>query len=126
MVPSRRPARCAACGQRWEAVRFALDVACPACGACAVRPDVVWFGEMPAHMDEIGAALAQAGEFVGIGTSGSVWPAAGFVAEAAAAGARTLELKLATSAMANDFDGGCYGPATETVPPWVDEVLAEL
>ena len=119
-------ARCAACGHRWPAARYATDVPCPACAARAIRPDAVWFGEMPRHMDLIGAALAAADDFVAIGTSGSVWPAAGFVAEAAAAGAQTLEVNLAPSDMARAFDAGRYGPATTLVPAWVDEVLADV
>ncbi len=117
-------ARCAACGHRWPAERYAVDVPCPACTATAIRPDVVWFGEMPEHMEEISAALARADEFVAIGTSGSVWPAAGFAAEARAAGARTLELNLTPSDVAHEFDAGRYGPASEVVPVWVEEVLA--
>jgi NAD-dependent deacetylase len=117
-------ARCAACGHRWPAERYATDVPCPSCAACAVRPDVVWFGEVPLHLDAIDAALSLADGFVAIGTSGSVWPAAGFVADAAAAGARTLELNLQPSDIAREFEAGRYGPATEVVPVWVDEVLA--
>lgn len=119
-------ARCARCGDRWEAERYAPDVPCPGCGARAVRPDVVWFGEIPVHMDEIGDALDRAEAFVAIGTSGSVWPAAGFVADARAAGARTLELNLAPSDTAQEFDAGRYGPASEVVPAWVGEVIAAL
>ncbi len=117
-------ARCARCGHCWPAERYATDVPCPACAALTIRPDVVWFGEMPEHMDEIGDRLAQAEEFVAIGTSGSVWPAAGFVAEAKAAGARTLEINLAPSDIAHEFDAGRYGPASAIVPTWVDEVLS--
>ena len=119
-------ARCARCGERWPAERYATDVPCPACAARAIRPDVVWFGETPLHMDEIGAALSRAEEFAAIGTSGSVWPAAGFVAEAAAAGARTLELNLEPSDVAHAFHGGRYGPASEVVPVWVEEVVGDL
>jgi hypothetical protein len=68
--------------------------ACPACGARATRPDIVWFGEMPYHMDRIVAAIEAADLFVAIGTSGEVYPAAGFVDIAAAAGAETLEINL--------------------------------
>ena len=118
-------ARCSRCGASWRAERYSTEVPCPACTACAMRPDVVWFGEMPVHMEEIGEALSRADEFVAIGTSGSVWPAAGFVAEAAAAGARTLELNLEPSDVAHRFDACRYGPASEVVPAWVDEVLAK-
>ena len=98
--------------------------ACPSCGAAgAVRPDIVWFGETPYRMDQIGAALARCALFVSIGTSGAVYPAAGFVAEARAAGARTLELNLEASEGAHLFDETRSGPATRLVPAWVDEVL---
>ena len=118
-------ARCLRCGVT-PAWRDDLGTGepCPACGtAGALRPDVVWFGEMPMHLDAIGAALAEADLFVAIGTSGSVYPAAGFVAEARAQGVRTTELNLAPSDTARLFDDRMYGPATEIVPAWVDQVL---
>lgn len=118
-------ALCAACGHRWPAPAE-MDPAdpCPGCAAPVTRPDVVWFGEIPHHMERIGAALSQADLFVAIGTSGAVWPAAGFVAEAAAAGAATLEINLAPSDVADAFDRRILGPAGTAVPAWVDEVLA--
>ena len=97
--------------------------ACPACGAAALRPDIVWFGEMPYEMDRIFAAIARADLFVSIGTSGAVYPAAGFVQEAKRAGARTLELNLERSAGSAWFDETRLGPASELVPQWVEEVL---
>lgn len=97
---------------------------CPACGASAMRPDIVWFGEMPYRMDEIFAAIAKADLFVSIGTSGAVYPAAGFVQEAKRVGARTLELNLERSAGSHWFDETRLGPASELVPKWVAEVLA--
>ena len=97
--------------------------ACPACGAKALRPDVVWFGEMPYRMDEIYAALREADLFVSIGTSGAVYPAAGFVRGAREMGARTLELNLEPSQGSAWFDESRHGPATEVVPAWVDEML---
>ncbi len=117
-------ALCAACGARWDAPpeMHSAD-ACPACAAPATRPDVVWFGEIPYHMDLIATALARADLFVAIGTSGSVYPAAGFVAEARASGAQTLELNLTPSDTAHAFDTVRLGPATETVPDWVADVL---
>ena len=118
-------ALCGACGHRWPApAEMRAAEPCPTCTAPEARPDVVWFGEMPRHMEEIGEALARADLFVAIGTSGSVYPAAGFVAEAAAAGAETLEMNLAPSDVAGAFDAGRYGPASIMVPAWVDEVLA--
>ena len=118
-------ARCAACAHGWEAPQvMAPTDACPACGARATRPDIVWFGEIPCHMGRIGTALAQADLFVTIGTSGSVYPAAGFVKEAAAAGARTLELNLEPSETVSQFDTARFGAASVLVPLWVEEVLS--
>ena len=117
-------ALCGACGHRWDAPAVMQpDDPCPACSAATTRPDVVWFGEMPYHMDHIFAALTAADLFVAIGTSGNVYPAAGFVAEAAAAGARTLELNLEPSDTAAAFDEARFGPATQVVPAWVDQML---
>lgn len=118
-----RRALCAACGHRWPAPdRMAPDDPCPACDSQATRPDVVWFGEFPYHMDRISEALSQTELFVAIGTSGSVYPAAGFVMEAAQAGARTLELNLEASDVAQAFDEARQGPASRLVPEWVAEV----
>lgn len=90
------------------------------CGACgtrgSVRPNVVWFGEMPHHMDEIYDRLTGCDLFVSIGTSGTVYPAAGFVMEAARAGAHTVELNLEPSDGHSLFAEKIYGPATEVVP----------
>ena len=118
-------ALCAACDHRWTAPpRMAPGHPCPACDAPAARPDVVWFGEMPYHMETISSHLAEADLFVAIGTSGQVYPAAAFVQEAAMAGARTLELNLEPSAVVSDFDETRFGPATRIVPAWVDEMLS--
>ncbi|MDB5726530.1 MAG: NAD-dependent deacetylase [Novosphingobium sp.] len=96
---------------------------CPACGETALRPDIVWFGEMPYLMDEIHAALRKADLFVSIGTSGAVYPAAGFVRNARDLGAKTLELNLEPSQGSRWFDESRQGPATQIVPAWVDEIL---
>ena len=96
---------------------------CPACGARALRPDVVWFGEMPYEMGRIYAALREADLFVSIGTSGAVYPAAGFVRDARELGAATLELNLERSEGSRWFVESRLGPASELVPVWVDEVL---
>jgi NAD-dependent deacetylase len=94
---------------------------CAACGAAGgMRPHVVWFGEMPLGMERIYAALARCDLFVSIGTSGNVYPAAGFVREARAAGAATLELNLERSEGASLFDIARYGPATGLVPDFVE------
>ena len=115
---------CLACDarHRWEGTL--LDgPACPACGETALRPDIVWFGEMPYGMEEIFRALAEADLFVSIGTSGAVYPAAGFVQQAASHGARTLELNLDRSQGSAWFDESRLGPASTLVPVWVDQIL---
>lgn len=97
---------------------------CPACGAEALRPDVVWFGEMPYEMDRVYAALRRADLFVSIGTSGAVYPAAGFVRDARELGVQTLELNLERSQGSPWFDETRLGPASELVPAWVEDALA--
>ncbi|MFD2172640.1 NAD-dependent deacylase [Rhodobacter lacus] len=117
---------CAGCGHRWPApAQMHITDPCPACGKPKTRPDIVWFGEMPYRMEEIWAALRQADLFVSIGTSGNVYPAAGFVADAMHAGVPTLELNLEPSAGTRMFDTARHGPATEVVPAWVREMLAD-
>lgn len=96
---------------------------CPVCAAPMLRPDVVWFGEMPYQMGRIYQALEVCDLFVSIGTSGAVYPAAGFVQEAKAAGAQTLELNLEPSEGSHWFHQTRLGPASGVVPEWVDEVL---
>ncbi|KFI33905.1 hypothetical protein CG51_03265 [Haematobacter missouriensis] len=124
MHGSLEGALCAACGHRWPAPAvMAVEEVCPACGAPAGRPDIVWFGEYPYHMEEIWTALRKAEIFVAIGTSGNVYPAAAFVQDAARAGAHTIELNLEASAIHTDFDETRQGRATEIVPPWVEELL---
>lgn len=115
---------CAGCGHRWDApAESSPDDACPACHRPETRPDVVWFGEIPYHMDEIAEALETCSVFVSIGTSGSVYPAAGFVQIAREAGAHTVELNLEASDTASQFDELREGPASEIVTQWVDEIL---
>ena len=97
--------------------------ACPVCQARSLRPDVVWFGEMPYRMGEIYAALREVDLFVSIGTSGAVYPAAGFVQNARELGARTLELNLEASQGSHHFHESRLGPASEVVPAWVEEML---
>lgn len=119
-----KSALCALCGIR-EPWPGALPPAaeCPNCGEPALRPDIVFFGEMPYQMERIEAALAQADLFVSIGTSGAVYPAAGFVRTASHHGARTLELNLEPSEGSIWFDESRMGPAATLVPAWVDEIL---
>jgi NAD-dependent deacetylase len=98
---------------------LAVTDACSSCGRIGtLRPDVVWFGEMPYHMDAIYSAMQAADLFVSIGTSGSVYPAAGFVQEARVSGIRTMELNLEPSDNAFAFDHAEYGLAGEIVPAW--------
>ena len=116
---------CLACDQRfrWEGP-MGEGAACPACQiAGQVRPDIVWFGEMPYEMELINEALSKCDLFVSIGTSGAVYPAAGFVQTAKYRGARTLEINLEPSAGSIYFDERRFGPASIEVPRWVDELL---
>jgi NAD-dependent protein deacetylase/lipoamidase len=118
-------ALCAHCGARqaWEG-DLGIDTLCPHCGRPGgMRPDVVWFGEMPYHMAAIAEALGKADLFLSIGTSGNVYPAAGFVAEARAHGAHTVELNLEPSEGASYFDETIHGPATQIVPAYVEKLL---
>jgi NAD-dependent deacetylase len=97
---------------------------CPSCGAAGrLRPDIVWFGEMPYEMDRIDRALMEADLFVSIGTSGNVYPAAGYVQTAKYVGARTLEMNLEPSLGSYLFDESRTGKAGELVPAWVEELL---
>lgn len=117
-------ALCAACGHRWPAPdEMQPDAPCPACGAAATRPDVVWFGEIPYHMARCEAALAGADLFAAIGTSAEVYPAAGFVDLARAHGARSVEINLEPSGRSHVFDEILTGPASQAVPAWVDGLL---
>jgi NAD-dependent deacetylase len=117
--------RCALCAATFT-VRddLAPQIPCPTCTQTGgLRPDVVWFGEMPYHMEEIYAELAEAKLFISIGTSGNVYPAAGFVAEARRAGAHTVELNLEPSEGASLFHEAHHGAATEVVPMYVERIL---
>lgn len=106
---------------------IADDTICPCCQvAKTLRPHIVWFGEMPFEMGRISRALGECDLFVSIGTSGNVYPAAGFVREAASAEARTVELNLEPSVGASFFQEKRYGPAGQIVPVFVNEILASL
>lgn len=120
--------KCDACGTAgpWED-DLQVESECWRCGGVGVlRPDVVWFGEMPYGMDVIYEQLAVCDLFVSIGTSGEVYPAAGFVMEADMIGAHTVELNLEPSVNARGFREGRYGPASEVVTQWVDDLIARL
>ncbi|MDG5747738.1 NAD-dependent deacylase [Qipengyuania sp. XHP0207] len=97
---------------------------CPGCGTRALRPDVVWFGEMPYEMERIYAAIRRAHLFVSIGTSGAVYPAAGFVRDARSLGIDTLELNLERSQGSGWFRESRQGKASALVPEWVEEFLS--
>ncbi len=117
---------CAHCNARgpWTG-DMSVTTICSSCGReGGMRPDVVWFGEMPYHMETIGKMLLACDLFISIGTSGHVYPAAGFVAAAADAGAHTVELNLEPSQGASLFAEAIYGPATEVVPAYVERLLA--
>ncbi len=117
---------CQHCGQRhaWGAEVLSVESVCPGCAnAGGLRPDVVWFGEMPYHMERIYDALGRADLFISIGTSGTVYPAAGFVAEARGAGAHTVELNLEPSEGVSYFHETIHGKATEVVPSYVERLL---
>ncbi len=121
-----KSALCASCDHRWAApLKMHVGEACPSCAAPAARPDIVWFGEMPYDMDALFAHLSQADIFAAIGTSGNVYPAAGFVAEARRAGAHTLEFNLERSAVGNQFEEHRTGLASKTVTAWVEELLTQ-
>lgn len=103
---------------------LSADDHCPHClRQGGMRPDVVWFGEMPYHMEPIYQALADCDLFVSIGTSGNVYPAAGFVAEARQHGAYAIELNLEPSSGASFFDEAVNGPASVVIPAFVAELL---
>ena len=117
---------CLACDQRFGWIGpMGEGAACPVCAAQGrVRPDIVWFGEMPYAMEQIDASLQACDLFVSIGTSGAVYPAAGFVQTARYCGAKTLEMNLEPSLGSVYFDESRIGPAGELVPACVDELLS--
>lgn len=117
----------AQCAHRWDAPSvMSTDTLCPRCKQKTARPDIVWFGEMPYYMEHIDNALQRADLFVAIGTSGNVYPAAGFVKQASAQGANTLELNLEPSQTAAGFDQAHYGRAVDIVPRWVQGVISQV
>lgn len=120
-----RKALCTSCGGRTKwSDDMEIDTPCPACGKTGgMRPDIVWFGEIPYRMEEIERALMDADLFAAIGTSGNVYPAAGFVRTARFAGAHTVEFNNAGTAVSGLFEEHRVGPATVEVKRWVDNLL---
>jgi len=120
-----RKALCNHCGavSQWFGDLGVRD-SCPTCGETALRPDIVWFGEIPHHLERIAGLLAQARIFAAIGTSGAVHPAAGFASSAAAHGARTIEINTTSTLISGVFEQHRTGPAGIEVPRWVDGLLA--
>lgn len=103
---------------------IATDQRCACCAATGtLRPHIVWFSEEPLHMAEIGRALKHCRLFVSIGTSGNVYPAAGFVQTAKRFGAHTVELNLEPSVGASNFKECLHGPASVIVPSFVQKIL---
>lgn len=121
-----RKSLCAHCGQRKPCDDdLSVDLVCASCGkADGLRPDVVWFGEIPYHMERIEALLSGADLFLSIGTSGNVYPAAGFVQVAREAGAHTVELNLEPSEGHTHFAEAIHGAASEIVPAYVGRILS--
>lgn len=110
--------------QLWK-TDLSVESRCTNCNETAtMRPDVVWFGEMPYQMDDIIASLMDADLFLSIGTSGNVYPAAGFVDGAREAGAHTVELNLEPSQGASLFHDAIHGPATQVIPAYVNDLIA--
>ena len=118
-------ALCLACDQRCQWTGPLRDhPPCPNCHKSgSLRPDIVWFGEVPYQMERIEAAILECELFVSIGTSGAVYPAAGFVQLARQVGAQTLEINLEPSGGSSFFHESRFGKASELVPQWVNEIL---
>ena len=119
--------RCQQCGEVTSVQGdLTAESICSQCKiASQLRPHIVWFGEMPMQMPRIEKALQECDLFVSIGTSGNVYPAAGFVRLASSAGAATLELNLEASATRSLFDHSRAGLASTLVPAWVEELLRQ-
>lgn len=116
---------CAHCGKRSDYNKdLSSELVCPHCNQSGgMRPDVVWFGEIPYHMDDIYLRLSACDMFISIGTSGTIYPAASFVAEARENGAYTVELNLVPSDGRSQFHEAVHGKATEVVTAYVEKLL---
>lgn len=117
-------ARCSESEKRfyWEQA-FDGSTPCPCCANTSLRPDIVWFGEVPMYMDDIYTALSHADIFIAIGTSGQVYPAAGFVQIAKQAGAYCVEANLEPGASNALFDASFTGLASQTIPELTQSIL---
>ncbi|MEE4210556.1 MAG: NAD-dependent deacylase [Parvularcula sp.] len=116
---------CRGCGAVHDwAADLTTTTPCPACDAHALRPYIVWFGEIPRHFDEVEEAMMKADLFISVGTSGSVYPAAGLVHLARERAIPRVELNLEPSDNASVFSEARYGPASQVVPAYVDELVA--
>lgn len=117
--------RCSASGQTYPIDRdLSVEDRCECCNQPGrLRPHVVWFGEMPLEMDRIYKSLENCDLFISIGTSGNVYPAAGFVQVARNAGAHTVEINLEPSAVESAFHEHIYGLAGEKVPDFIHDLL---
>lgn len=118
----------ARCSESGQVVEHKEDILTgELCHCCQIpmqmRPHIVWFGEMPLRMGDIYAALEEADLFISIGTSGVVYPAAGFVHDARMHGAHTIEINLEPSAVESEFEEKRYGKASVEVPKLVSELL---
>lgn len=119
-------ARCAISQQTFDwSDSFDHTTKCSCCNRVTLRPDIVWFGEMPMYMEEIYDALSKADVFIAIGTSGNVYPAAGFVQIAKESGAHTIEANLEPGVTNALFDESLTGPASHIVPQWVDQLMSK-
>ena len=121
--------RCEACGHRRRDLEHtdpATFLPCPACAHPRLRPDIVWFGEVPLHLEAIEAALAGCTHFLALGTSGAVYPAAGLLSAARAGGARTWVSSLEEPENLHPGDTFVQGRAAQVVPPLLEGLLEEL
>jgi len=121
--------RCERCGERvrdTERVDAETFLPCAACGHARTRPDIVWFGELPFHLDRIDAALRACTHFAAIGTSGAVYPAAGFLAAARSSGAQTFVNSLEEPENLHPADTFLRGRAVDVVPELADELRTRL
>ena len=120
--------RCACCGRISDCVtNITINTTCEDCGHTGtMRPHIVWFGEMPLLMDQIHQKLVQADIFISIGTSGMVYPAAGFAEEAKRHGARLIEANLAETDISPLFDEHFQGAATQVVPELIENLIKEV